>query len=180
MGKQIWRKNCQVCQRMKKDRDFRDACLASTYFNPDGKETLMAVNNKYGHPFKMPTLYRHMTVHQAEDIRMSEKLAEIRGIQTPNWQRRTTRGQDKQIDVQAVENTVALVEGKNVKPSFEQALDEFIEVGRAKMSARDIPISAANYIAAIKVKADIEMRTKDRRLDLLKGMFQGAAPKNDG
>lgn len=163
---------------MKKDKDFRDACMACTYFNPDGKETLMDVNNRYGHPFKMPTLYRHMTVHQAEDIHMAEKLLEIRGIKSVNWQRQT-RATKPDIDIKTVESTVEIVEGKKGKPTFEVALDEFIDVGRAKMDMGQIPISATNYIQAIKVKADIDKSNKDRKLDLLKGMFQGAAPKQD-
>lgn len=170
---------------MKKDKMFREACMASTYFDPNGMETLLEVNNRYGQPFKMPTLYRHMSRHQADDIHISEKLAESRGIQSPNWQRRTRQTAHKSLpvapglDKEAVENTVAIVEGSNAKPEFEQALDEFIQVGRAKMDLGQVPISASNYIQAIKVKADIEMRTKDRRLEMLRGMFTGAAPKHD-
>jgi hypothetical protein len=176
MVKQKWAKRCMVCQRMKADKPFRDAVMASTYFNPDGMETLLAVNVRYGQPFKMPTFYKHMKMHQAEDIKISETLLEIKGIKSPNWQRNIDR--KPKVDIEAVENTVALVEGVNKTPDFEKALDDFIKVGRVKMDLGQIPISAANYIQAIKVKADIEMRTKDRRLEMLKGMFTGAAPKH--
>lgn len=158
--------------------------MASTYFNPDGTETLLQVNNRYGQPFKMPTLYRHMSRHQADDIHVSEELAKARGIESKNWQRRTVQTAHKVgprapgLDKEVIENTVAVVEG-NADPQFVQALDEFITVGRAKMGLGQVPISASNYIAAIKVKADIEMRTKDRKLDMLKTMFSGAAPKNE-
>jgi hypothetical protein len=171
---------------MKTDKAFREAVMNCTYFNINGTETLLDVNNRYAQPFKMPTLYRHMQRHQADDIQISEKLASMNGVSTPNWQRRTRQTAHKElptvpgIDKEAVENTVAIVEGANTTPKFEKALDEFIAVGQAKMQIGQIPISAANYIQAIKVKADIEMRTKDRKLDMLKSMFAGAAPKQDG
>lgn len=160
--------------------------MNSTYFNMNGTETLMDVNNRYAQPFKMPTFYRHMSRHQTADIHIAEKLAEAKGVSTPNWQRRTRQtahkevpSELKKVDMEAIDNTVALIEGRSTTV-HEQALDEFISIGRAKMDLGQVPISAANYIAAIKIKADIEMRTKDRKLDLLKNMFSGAAPKHDG
>lgn len=171
--------------RMKKDKAFREAVMNSTYFNINGVETLLDVNNRYAQPFKMPTLYRHMQRHQAADIQISEKMAEVKGISTPNWQRRTRQTAHKElpselktIDKEAIDNTVAIIEGGKATSVHEQALDEFITIGRAKMDLNQIPISAANYIAAIKIKADIEMRTKDRKLDLLKNMFSGATPSS--
>jgi lipopolysaccharide biosynthesis regulator YciM len=171
--------------RMKKDKPFREAVMQSTYFNLNGSETLLDVNNRYAQPFKMPTLYRHMQRHQAADIQISEKLAEAKGVSTPNWQRRTRQTAHKEvpselakIDMEAIDNTVAIIEGGRATSVHEQALDEFISIGRAKMDLGQVPISAANYIAAIKIKADIEKGNKDRKVDLLKNMFSGAAPKH--
>lgn len=160
---------------MKKNKDFRAAVMYSTYFNPEGKETLQDVNNRYGQPFKMPTLYRHMLRHQASDIAVSEKIAEAKGIQTPNWQRRIPRKPTAEVE-KAVVNTVKIVEGGG-KPDFEKKLDAFIEAGNVVLGTGTMTISAANYLAAIKIKADIEMRTKDRKLEALKAMFSGAAPQ---
>lgn len=159
---------------MKKDKAFRDAVMYSTYLNPHGTETLVAVNNRYGQPFKMPTLYKHMLRHQTADIAVSEAMTEAKGIKSPNWQRKTTRTLGVQ---EAVENTVKIVEGdKKEIAQVERALNAFIKAGEALVDTGNMPISAANYIAAIKVKADIEMRTKDRKLEALKAMFSGAAP----
>jgi len=182
--KNKWKPNCSVCQKMKKDKAFREACMASTYFDPNGLESLLEVNNRYAQPFKMPTLYRHMSRHQQDDIDIAEKLAEANGIVSKNWQRKTRQTAHKSLptapglDKEAIENTVAIVEGGG-KPDFEKALDKFIKVGEAKLELGQIPISAANLVQAIKVKADIEMRTKDRKLDMLKSMFVGVPPKHD-
>jgi hypothetical protein len=183
--KRKWNPRCSVCMRMKKDKPFREAVMQSTYFNLNGSETLLDVNNRYAQPFKMPTLYRHMQRHQAADIQISEKLAEAKGVSTPNWQRRTRQTAHKEvpselakIDMEAIDNTVAIIEGGRATSVHEQALDEFISIGRAKMDLGQVPISAANYIAAIKIKADIEKGNKDRKVDLLKNMFSGAAPKH--
>jgi hypothetical protein len=156
---------------MKKDKPFREAIMFSSYFNPDSDESLLDVNNRYGQPFKMATLYRHMTRHQRADIQVSEQMAKARGVESKVWQRK-----DKAI-AQAVQNTIAIVDGDSDLPSFEQKLDAFIEAGNVLVSSGQMPISASNYIAAIKIKADIEMRTKDRKLEALKTMFAGAAPK---
>jgi hypothetical protein len=167
---------------MKKDKPFRDACMASTYFNPSGVETLLDVNNRYGQPFKLPTLYRHMTKHQAADIQISEKLLEVRGVKSPNWQRATTRARSNKpaevAPIETLENTVAVV-GDSTKSEAEIKVDEFLAIAEEKLKLGHIPISATNYTAALKIKADIEMRKKDRKLDMLKSMFAGAAPKHE-
>jgi hypothetical protein len=116
-----------------------------------------------------------MTKHQGEDILVAEEVARQRGLVSKNWQR---AGIHKPKPLQELENTISVVEGP-MTPKHEQALDAFIERGKAQLDLGQMNISAANYVQAIKVKADIDMRTKDRKLDMLKSMFAGAAPKQN-
>jgi hypothetical protein len=182
---QKWWPNCSVCQYMKKTPDFREAVMRSSYLDPEGQETLLAVNARYGSPFKLPTLYRHMQKHQAEDIQKAEDAARVFGTETPNWQRRTVQAVNYQPPAtepadatELLKNTEKAVEGDVVpRQQHEIALDDFIKLGRERVRKGEIVISASNYIAAIKVKADIERSTKDRRLEMLRTMFAGAAPK---
>lgn len=165
---------CTVCQYMKKHKEYRDACLRSTYFDPRGTESLGAVNDKWGTPVKVQTLYRHMQRHQTRDIVNAEALARLNG--TPLvWQR--TR-KPKEVDKEALTNTAAVVEAPvGSAQQHEQGLDDFIQKGRVKLATGEMTINAANYLSAIKIKADIEKNTKDRRIELLRNMFSGAAPK---
>jgi K+-transporting ATPase c subunit len=127
-----------------------------------------------------------MTRHQAKDIERSETLTKMQGQESAVWQR--TSGNKrlksetglKKEEAKDLDSTVAVVETLPTGPTtkYELGLDEFIEMGRAKLKIGDMNISAANYISAIKVKADIESRTKDRRLEMLRSMFAGAAPTN--
>lgn len=184
----IYWPNCSVCQHMKKHKDYRYACMRSTYFDPNGGESLLAVNERYGNPFKLPTLYRHMTRHQKVDIERAERLAKIAGEPSKVWQRQTGQSKHKreaeEVKLAKTEsllaNTVEVIEA-DVMPrqAYEVGLDQFIAMGADRLKHGEMSISAANYISAIKVKAEIERTTKDRRLEMLKNMFVGAAPKKE-
>lgn len=173
---------------MKKHKDYRYACMRSTYFDPNGGESLKAVNERYGNPFILPTLYRHMTRHQKKDIEISETMASISGEPSKVWQRNTNqtshkREAEKEVIKKSedlIANTVDVVEADVLpRQGYEIGLDEFIALGRDRLKRGDMSISSSNYIAAIKVKAEIERTTKDRRLEMLKNMFVGAAPKKE-
>lgn len=169
--------NCSVCQYMKKHQDFRAACLRSTYFDPNGRESLLSVCERWGYPIKMPNVYRHMQRHQIKDIERSERLAKVSGEPSKVWQR--TAG-NRGLEKKPVEltNTEEIIEAPvETRQRYEVGLDEFIEAGRDRLKHNEMAISAPNYISAIKVKADIERTTKDRRLEMLRSMFAGAAPK---
>lgn len=173
---------------MKKNKDYRAACMRSTYFYPTGQESLKQVNERYGDPFKLPTLYRHMSRHQKKDIEIAESMVSITGEPSKVWQRHTGQTAHKRVaeskELQKVEdiiqNTVDVVEADVIpRQRYEVALDEFIALGADRLKHGDMQISAANFISAIKVKVEHERNTKDRRLEMLKNMFVGAAPKKE-
>lgn len=183
--KRKWWPNCSVCQYMRRNPDFREAVMKSSYIDPEGQESLLSVNAKFGSVFKSATLYKHMRMHQAEDIERGEEAARLFSIPNPNWQRHTSNSNSPTVipneptEVrELLDSTEKAVEGDVIpRMQHEVALDDFIKLGREKVRKGEMLISAANYIAAIKVKTDIERSTKDRRLEMLKTMFAGAAPK---
>lgn len=148
---------------------FKLDTLQSTYFNPKGEESLTACNTRWKTGIGMPLLYKHMQKHQASDIAYSEASALITGEPSKVPQR-------KKDELDATE---ALIEGPSMTPQseYEIGLDDFIRMGTARLKSGGMQISAANYIQAIKTKADIERTQKDRKLELLKSMFSGAAPQ---
>lgn len=144
-GRIYW-PNCAVCQFMRKNPRFRDEVMASTYFDPvDGKETLKDVVSRWKLDVSLVTVYGHMRRHQAKDVIKAEARLE-------------------EVVPRVLEGQVAS-EGEH-----EVGLDEFINKGRRLLAANQLNVTAATYLQAIKVKAEIERTTKDRRLDALKLM----------
>lgn len=71
------------------------------------------------------------------------------------------------------ESDVKVVESKDAHIS---GLDDFIAQGREKLARGELHISADSFLKAVKTKADIESKNKDRSLDALKlmaGAFGG-------
>lgn len=169
---------------MKKQPDYKRDCLRSAYFDPNAKESLMAVNERWNNPFKMPTLYRHMQMHQKRDISRSERLAKLDGTPSKVWQRNTIKQVEKREDnpvTEIIETTEKLLEtSKLPSQTHELVLDKFITIGEDRLAHNEIPITATNLLKAIEIKAKIEQTTKDRKLDMLRSMFTGAAPKKEG
>jgi hypothetical protein len=119
----------------------------STYFNPLAKESLAEVIHRWGDPFPMPTVYSHMRRH------MSKKTQEI--------------------DIVAPEGAVSVVDLEEPVVSstaHERGLDEIISKGRDMVARGEIKVTAQALLQAIKTKAEIDIKTKDRRLDAYKAM----------
>jgi hypothetical protein len=152
---------------MKKNPTFRLRVMQSTYFRPEGNESLATVVHDFGDPVKMPTVYMHMQRHQAKDLISARKRFE----------------QSDKLDVHHTNDklakTAAVVESEIIsRGAHEVALDEFIKEGHEKLLRKEMPISATNFLQALKIKSDNEKNTKDRRLDMIKSFFTGA--KSDG
>lgn len=139
--------------------------MASTYFTPTGVETLSDVVYRYEVPLKLPAIYNHMKRHQWKDLQKAEEAQAPKEVTLPSVLQPPI---------------VAAVEGEVVSTQdHEVGLDDFIRKGREKLMADQLPITATTYLQAIKIKADIDKNTKDRRLDAVKSLFKGAAPKQD-
>lgn len=143
----------------------------------------MAVNERWSHPFKMPTLYRHMQLHQKRDIQRSERLAKIEGKESKVWQRNTIKQAPKReedVVTEIIESTEKVLESNGIpNQKHEVVLDKFIAIGEDRLAHNEIPITATNLLKAIEIKAKIDQSTKDRKLDMLRSMFTGAAPKKE-
>lgn len=150
--------NCSVCQFLKKNKDIRDRIMQSTYFNPLGNESLLTIFHEVGDPFPPTSIYTHIQRHQTRDIIKAEK--------------RLTKATTNRPVISFVDDNNNLVG----PPQHVLGLDEFIREGREKLATGELGITSSTYLQAIKVKADIEKSTKDRRADLFKTMFKGAAP----
>ena len=161
LPRRTYHPNCAVCQYEKAHKDFRYDMLKSTYFNPDGVETVTDVINRYGNPFKAPSFYAHLQRHRKKDVELGKKNYEI-------------KQQDKALLPTTPATLITAVESEVLATApHEQGLDEFIRQGRTKLSMDEMPITPTNFLQAIKIKADIEKSTKDRRLDAVKSMFKG-------
>lgn len=150
--------NCSVCQFMKKNKDFRFRIMQSTYFNPQGNETMMDVVHTWGDPFGSSIMYAHFKRHQAKDLIRAASRFDDKGNLMIDKRMKPTVEVIEHIDPKATTN-------------YELGLDEFIQSGRDKLARGEMQVSASTFVAAIKTKSDIDKNTKDRRLDMIKAFF---------
>jgi hypothetical protein len=123
----------------------------------------MAVNRAFGEPFKEQNLYRCLKQHHGYLL-----------VQAP------TKVVDGQIIIDnRIKPTFEVVENTQGTSNAELGLEEFINKGRDKLARGEMQISAATFVAALGKRMDIDAKTKDRRADMLQGLFKGAAPKRD-
>lgn len=160
-----WKPNCAVCQYMKRNKEFRTRVFESSYFNPDGHESPMDVVRSYGDVFGQSLVYACLKRHHGHNL-VRPPVQVVDG---------------KTIVDNRFKNTVDVIE--NIQPSsvtnHELGLDDFIAKGREKLSRGELQITASTFLTAIKTKMDNDAKTKDRRADMLQGLFKGAAPKRD-
>lgn len=174
----LYSPTCQVCQYMRRNRDFSVALLLSSYFNPKGQESLPEVNKRFGEPFTQITLYKHAQRHMKPNV---PRWMKINGLEEKkNWHtalEKTRVATAEKLEV--LENTMELVERTPESISaHEQTLDDFITKGHEMIRDGQLKVTAQTLVQAIKAKADIEKSNKDRRFNALREMFAGAAPKN--
>jgi hypothetical protein len=175
--KQVFWRNCGTCNFMRLHPDFRLRMMQSTYFNPSGTESLLKVLHDFGDVLKPPSVYMHIRRHQQKDlIRAREQF-----LHRANDGKNVFIRQDARVPGTPDE----AIEGEVVATGQHEAgLDEFIAEGRRKLLGGKMTITATNYLAAIKIRTEIDKSTKDRRLDMIKSFFGGGekkdAPKNDG
>lgn len=163
---------CLVCQYMKQHRAFREAVILSTYFDPNGAESLAEVVKRFNDPFPMVNIYAHTTRHMKQNIQRWRRLA---GLEEKSLaMKKKDRAKELLTETMTVVEAPVSAQGEHVT-----ALDEFIEQGRRKVASGQMPITAQTYVQALKAKAEIENKTKDRRYDALKSLFGGAAPNKD-
>ena len=154
-------KQCQVCVYMKAHPDFKMAIQNSSYFNHHGTESPPDVLRRYDAPFNIRAFYLHAGRHQKKDMearRMRLAILGQSGLPKPN--------------IQGV--PIDIIKSAPVDGEFRLGLDEFIKAGRKKLDMGEMPINAANYLQAIKIKVDDESKNKDRGAKVFETMFKGA------
>lgn len=154
---------------MKQHRGFSEAMILSTYFDKDGAESLADVVKRYNDPFPMTNIYQHCKRHM--------KGREDRWLRALKLKERPKNPKEERAK-ELVRQTMEVVDSPvSSQQEYEDALDDFIRVGRAKLGDGAMPVTATTFIQAIKAKAEIDNKTKDRKYDAMKQLFSFAAPK---
>lgn len=164
--RKVYSMNCSICMFMQKNPDFRRRVMASRYFRPEGTESLAAVVHDYGDPVKLPLVYMHMQRHQPADLlRAKRRFTEARReIEAPL---------PAEAEVLKSVDSSVLTQGDH-----ERGLDDFIQQGRDLLVQQKMKISATTFLAAVKIRAEIDKSTKDRRLDMIKAFFTGGGKRD--
>jgi hypothetical protein len=156
---------------MKQHKAFSEALILSSYFDDNGAESLAEVVKRFNDPFPMVNVYQHCTRHMKGKIHRWRQIFKLeeRSLEM----KKKDRAAEILRDTMTVVDSPVVSQGEHVN-----ALDEFIEQGRKKVASGQMPITAQTYVQALKAKAEIENKQKDRRYDALKSLFGGAAPKS--
>lgn len=153
-----YNKYCKHCKYMKRHGAYTQDLFESKYFEKNGQLSLPETMKKYQVDIPVQTIYNCLKRHHHNYTDKPDFILNGKGEL-----------------ITATEKLISQPsEGERV---HEMGLDEFINQGREMVARGEIAITASNYITAIKVKAEIEKSNKDRKLDLLKTMFSGAAPE---
>lgn len=138
---------------MRRNPKFKDDVLASTYFSPSGTEGAAAVLKHWHEPFAQQTLYKHIKNHMQADVALAEEN-----------RAKLLLGPVKTDILQTDPGT-----------SHMQGLEEFISQGRTMLAQGRLQITGSTYLQAIKIKADVVEKNKDRKLDAIKAFFGAKA-----
>lgn len=131
--------------------------MQSTYFDPQGTESMMDVVRAFGNRFPGSSMRTHMARHQQKDIIRAEA----------------------RIQPAPIAPMLEMIEPSDVPlDPHEKSLDNFILEGDAKLQAGEMSITAQTYLTAIKIKADIQKSSKDRKVDVFKAMMGKASGIN--
>lgn len=172
-----YRKNCAVCKAMKKDEKLKRRIYNSSYFDPSSPESLNALADDYVGLFSRASLYNHVRKHgiitpSAAKYRKDKIIAAAKGDVIP-----LKGGDHINSAVEAVGKLVPQVMGDVIAGTplapdslYEQSLDDIIIVGMDDFKKGKIKLNAATLLTAIKIKADIESKTKDRKADFVAAM----------
>lgn len=146
---------------MRRNPKFKDDVLGSTYFDPAGTKGAAGVLVSWHKPFADQTLYKHIKNHMVTDVTLAEER-----------RAKLLLGPVKTDILQTDPGT-----------SHMQGLEEFIAQGRTMLHQGRLQITGTTYLQAIKIKADVVEKNKDRKLDAIKAFFGAKAadgPPNDG
>jgi hypothetical protein len=157
-----YNKYCAHCRYLKKYQGYCQELFHSKYFDTQAQLSLPDVLRKYDVKTPVQSVYNCLKRHHAQYAKPEQRAVTRLGINI-------------QTELQATESLLEQPNG--ITTNHELGLDEFIDMGRRKVAAGEIAITGQTYLTAIKVKADIEKTNKDRKLDMLKTMFAGAAPE---
>jgi len=151
---------CQTCKLSIANKKLHQDLLDSTYFNEDGLLSVSMVMKK--HKLKVP--YRNVQNH------MQHHLAPVKRY-----------NDEKKVEVSDIskEEIAKAIAMPTAETAYEAALDETISKFHKELREGRLKLTVNTGLQAIKIKADMENRNKDRKLDFLKA-FSAMGQDNGG
>jgi len=144
---------CKICKLIKGgDKELYKRIANSSYFNPNGKESLIAIQREYKAFFAPEIIYRHVRKHQTYDG-------------TESIKRSTTA-----IDRIAKQE---IAKSQPIKPV--EVWDEVLELAKQEMAEGKIKLNAGHLLKAAKDKSDFEFKKKDQEMKLAEMIYHFAS-----
>lgn len=154
-----FKKNCKVCQAVKKNQRLLKRIYDSSYYIPHSKDTLAAIQRdcKQEDPdsFSYLALTNHVKKHQhlnAADYEKKMMVQKVKGI-----------------------------ESKIIESRFEavNAQDAVINIGMEKLESGEMRITADHLLRAAKDKQDASLKRGDQQLQLAEMMAHFASGEDN-
>lgn len=155
---------CKTCQYTLDHKRFHDDLLNTTYFDPNGFESIpelirrFKVNKSLG--------YRNVMYHVTHHVAPVQKHNEIIKAEAAAAQ--------KVISEKELAQAIAV---PTADTEYERALDTTIEMYHQQLKTGKLKLTVNTGLQAIKTKAEIESKNRDRKLDFLKA-FSAMGQKN--
>lgn len=163
-----YKKNCKICQLIKANPKLKDRIYRSSYFVPEGYESLSAISEDYVGQFGLNSLYNHVKKHQTVTAgRRAQKTMTLIA----------KKAQKQQEDLESAAGLPTLDENGVVdvlatpvmpkNPGYEDVWNEVLAVASEQLRNGNMKLTAANMLTAARDKSVYEDKKKDRQLAML-------------
>lgn len=155
---------CKTCQFSVAHKKFHEDLLNSTYFDQNSVEGIPQIVKRW--KVQKSLGYRNVMTHVARHLAPVKRYNDEKALEIVTQEER----QPLPVNLQIEDGETAYV----------RALDDVISEFHTKVKEGKIKLTAQSGLQAIKIKADIETKNKDRKLDFLKAFSaMGQKKQND-
>lgn len=162
-----YKPNCTACRATKNDAKVRKRIRYAFFERQEGDETLADIARELH--VGIPSMYNHAKKH-VPDMREADK------------RRNETLSAHKYARAKAIANKkleVAFEKNDlNITENYEEFLDDYITQGNDVLAKGQMKITEKGFLAAIKIKADIQGKKRGQDIEIMKAVYSFSSGKN--
>lgn len=146
----------------------------STYYNPQGRETLLQVAKDMQPDIVMSNIYRHAKNHNSRF-----QIRDDKGVNLAARKKKEITKKKALKDLERVAPEL-LLEGEvltEAQKGWQDILDDMIKAGSKDLANNKIKINGTQLTALLKIKADMELKNGNGQNDFIAAMAAAAIGK---